>query len=329
MTQILTDSGNKRGNERPSDFSNYIGQSSIKERIRISIQAASNRGDALPHVLISGRAGTGKTSLATVIANELGVKIHTTVASAISKPGDIMPLLVAIRPKEILFLDEIHRLPIKIEEFLYSVIEDFKVTMITERNVNGQSIGFPISPFTLIGATTLAGNLSAPLRERFPLQFTLNCYTNEELIQLMQQLGRSFGLILQDNALNIVAKCSRGVPRICKRLFNRIRDFMDAKRSTQMTDIIIQQCFDLWKIDEIGLEEIDRQYLFTLMKTFDGGPAGVKSLACSMDVDEKTISEMIEPFLLSRGFIIRSPRGRKITTLGMKHLEVVNETMEQ
>lgn len=315
------DSDIKNENERPTHFSNYIGQSSIKERIDISIQAANNRGDALPHILISGRAGLGKTSLATVIANELNTKIYTTVASAISKPGDIMPYLVAMKPRDILFLDEIHRLHIRVEEFLYSVMEDFRVNMISEKGVNGQALGFPVSPFTLIGATTLAGNLSAPLRDRFGLQFTLDCYTSEELMQLMHRLGRSFGLTLQDSALDVIAKCSRGVPRICIRLFKRVRDLMDAKQQSRMTDALVQNCFDIWKIDDAGLEEIDRKYLRALIDLYDGGPAGVKSIACSIDMNDNTIESMIEPFLLSQGFIIRTPRGRKVTALAMRHME--------
>lgn len=307
--------------ERPSDFSNYIGQSSIKERIGISIQAANNRQEPLYHTLISGRAGLGKTSLATVIANELGVKIYTTVASTISKPGDIMPYLIGIKPREIIFIDEIHRLPVKIEEFLYSVIEDFQVTMITERSASGQTIGFPISPFTLIGATTRIGDLSTPLRDRFPIQLNLDYYNEVELIQLMQNIAKPLGLFVQDSVLRSIAKCSRGIPRICKRLFHSIRDFMDATRQPSMTDIVVSKCFKMLRIDEKGLEEIDRKYLQVLIQLFNGGPAGVKSLASSLEENDRTIDDMIEPFLLRLGFIVRTPRGRKVTPLAIKHME--------
>lgn len=303
------------------NFDTYIGQDDIKKQLKMRIDAANIRGDALPHVILAGRAGLGKTSLARVIANELEVHPHEIVAGNIAKIGDIMPYLVNIKKRDVLFIDEIHRLHIRIEEFLYSVMQDFTINIITENKLTGRPLNIPVQPFSLIGATTLMGNLSAPLRDRFGIQLMLDFYKDEELIKIIENLANNNNIKIHQDALLFIAQCARGIPRICKKLFYCVRDLMCAQHDSEITLTLVQQCFNILKIDQEGLENIDRKYLSILINQYSGGPAGIKALACSMDENVFTIENTIEPFLLRKGFIVRTVRGRCIVPHGIKHLE--------
>jgi len=231
-----------------------------------------------------------------------------------------MPYLVNIGKRDVLFIDEIHRLNVKTEEFLYSVMEDFSINMITANGISGKALSMPVTPFTLIGATTLAGNLSSPLRDRFGIQLVLDVYTNKELVKIMENLASKDNIRVSQDGLLLIAQCSRGVPRICQKLFYCVRDFMDSKKCSEITRSLVQVCFKILKIDKQGLENIDRKYLRVLYNLYNGGPAGVNSIACSMDESPRTLQNMVEPFLLQKGYIIRTPGGRKIAPNGTKLL---------
>ncbi len=306
-------------NLRPTTLDDYVGQRTLRKQLSISIEAARQRQDALPHILLSGPAGTGKTSLSNIIATEMGVKIHTTVGPSLAKQADVMPYLMGLGPREVFFIDEIHRLSKQIEEFLYSILEDFRIDCLIENGPKGRKINLPVQPFTLIGATTIAGNLSNPFRNRFGLELGLELYNLEDLTTILEKSAYRLQLHYEDKALVEIAKRSRGVPRLANRFLKQVRDYSQVNNGNNIDLQSTSNCFELYDIDDIGLNKQDREYLRVLAEVFKR-PAGVTALAATMNEDAMVLSEIIEPYLLQLGFIIRGSRGREITDLGEGYL---------
>ncbi len=307
---------------RPKVLEEYIGQESVKSNLRIYIESAKMRGEPLDHVLLYGPPGLGKTTLSSIIANEMGVNIRTTSGPAIEKPGDLASILTNLADGDVLFIDEIHRLSRSVEEILYPAMEDYAIDIIIGKGPSARSIRLPIPKFTLIGATTRAGQLSAPLRHRFGVLFRLELYTKEELATIIK---RSAGIleisITDDGALNIAAR-SRGTPRIANRLLKRVRDFALVKGNGTITSEIAELALEALEIDELGLDNIDRRMLEAIIKFYNGGPVGLETLAATIGEEAITIEDVYEPYLMQIGFLARTPRGRCATHLAYQHLGI-------
>ncbi len=307
---------------RPKTLDEYVGQVKAKQNLAIYIEAARQRGEMLDHVLLYGPPGLGKTTLSNIIANEMGVNIRVTSGPAIEKSGDLMALLTNLAPNDILFIDEIHRLPRFVEEVLYPAMEDFKIDFIIGKGPAARSIRINLPHFTLIGATTRAGQLSTPLRDRFGVLLKLELYTPEELSRIVTRSARILGIdILQDGAYKI-ACCSRGTPRVANRLLKRVRDFAQIKGSGVIDKQIAEYALDALEIDELGLDNIDRKMLGTIIKIYKGGPVGLDTLAATIGEESVTIEDVYEPYLLQIGFLSRTPRGRCATRLAYEHLHL-------
>lgn len=307
---------------RPQTLDAYIGQTKIKHELDVYIEAASGREEALDHVLLYGPPGLGKTTLAMVIANEMKVNIRTTSGPAIEKPGDLVALLNELEPGDVLFIDEIHRLPKIVEEMLYSAMEDFFVDIVVGQGPTAHPIHFPLPPFTLIGATTQAGSLSAPLRDRFGIVEHMDYYTIEELQQIIFRSSEIFQITMVASGAHELALRSRGTPRIANRLLKRVRDFAQVENRDDVDQEIVSYALDLLRVDNRGLDEIDLKLLRTMIEFYQGGPVGLGTLAANIGEEPNTISEMYEPYLLQIGFIKRTPRGRIATSLAYKHLGI-------
>ncbi len=307
---------------RPNKLENYIGQSKAKEKLKIFIEAAKNRGDALDHVLLYGPPGLGKTTLANIIANELEVNIHTTSGPAIERPGDLASILTNLQPKDVLFIDEIHRLNKMVEEILYPALEDYCLDIIIGKGPSARSVRLDLSPFTLVGATTRAGLISSPLRDRFGVINRLHFYDTEELTQIIMRSARIMDIEIYKKGAREVAKRSRGTPRICNRLLKRIRDFAEVKGDGVITGEIVEKALELLEIDELGLDHIDHKLLKTIIKKFAGGPVGLNTMAAAISEETETIEEVYEPYLLQIGFIERTPQGRVATPPAYDHLDI-------
>ncbi|OFK58597.1 Holliday junction DNA helicase RuvB [Globicatella sp. HMSC072A10] len=305
---------------RPQYLHEYIGQSQLKEELAIYIQAAKQRQEALDHVLLYGPPGLGKTTMAMVIANELNVGIKTTSGPAIERPGDLLALLNELNPGDVLFIDEIHRMPRLIEEVLYSAMEDYYVDIIIGQGTTAHPVHFELPPFTLIGATTRAGMLTQPLRDRFGIIAHMRYYETEELNLIVNRNAEVFNTkIATDGALEIALR-SRGTPRIANRILKRVRDFAQVEGDGRITKELTQRALKVLAIDDKGLDPIDRKLLRTLIEEYNGGPVGIGTLAINISEDSETVEDMYEPFLLQNGFIRRTPRGRVATELAYTHL---------
>lgn len=296
----------------PKSFEDYLGQKELKEKLAIYTTAAMQRNEPLDHLLLFGPPGLGKTTLAQIMAHTMNTGIKICSGPMLERTGDVVALLTALEPRDILFIDEIHRMPTSVEEVLYSAMEHFRVDVIIGQGAGAQSINLPINPFTLIGATTKAGMISAPLRSRFGIIERLNFYEDEELSLIVLQSARYLGLSLSQSAASIIAQASRGTPRIAKKIVRRIRDFAQV-HNTDATDALVKESLGILKIDEDGLTQVDHMLLKALIERFDGGPAGIETLASIIGEDVDTLEDVYEPFLLRKGFLEKTPRGRQIS----------------
>ena len=313
---------------RPTTFAECVGQQSVKEKLSIAIEAAKKRNEPLEHILFYGPPGLGKTTLAHVIANEMGSRIKTTSGPALVKQGDVMGLLSNVNTGDILFIDEIHRLSTPVEEFIYPAMEDFRVDF-TDSGMHAKTINFPLKRFTLIGATTRAGLLSAPLRGRFGMLYHLEFYNNNELAQILVRSAKLLNLACQDGTLELIASRSRGTPRIANRLLKRVRDYAQVKGKGKLTTDIVASALKMEQIDELGLDELDRSFLRSLANVYNGGPAGIEALAATLGEEKDTLEDVVEPYLLQIGFVRRTNRGREITEQACNHLGIKLKTKKQ
>jgi Holliday junction DNA helicase RuvB len=296
---------------RPPTLEEYVGQKKVVEKLTIALQAAKQRGEPLEHVLFFGPPGLGKTTLAYIIANAMGSKIVATSGPALERTGDLMGILTNLGPGDILFIDEIHRLPANIEEFLYPAMEDFKVDFVVDKGMFAKTINIPLKRFTLAGATTRAGSLSAPLRNRFGLFYHLEFYTTDDLRQIIRRSARILNAQLEEEGAMEIARRARGTPRIANRLLRRVRDYAEVRANGAITTPVASEALKLEGVDDHGLDDLDRNFLSTIIRIYNGGPVGVEALAATLNEEVDTLVDVVEPYLLQQGFISRTKSGRK------------------
>jgi Holliday junction DNA helicase RuvB len=314
---------------RPKTLAEYVGQPAMKAQMEIFIQAARQRGESLDHVLIFGPPGLGKTTLAHVIANELGVGFKQTSGPVLERPGDLAALLTNLQPNELLFVDEIHRLSPVVEEILYPALEDFQLDIVIGEGPGARSIKIDLPPFTLVGATTRAGLLTSPLRDRFGIVQRLEFYGHAELQSIVERSARILGVPMDVAGAVRIAQRSRGTPRIANRLLRRVRDFAEVKAQGRVTELVAQGALDLLDVDPQGFDPMDRRLMLTIIEKFEGGPVGVDSLAAALGEERGTIEDVIEPFLIQQGFIMRTARGRVATRNAYLHFGLTPPAIER
>lgn len=314
---------------RPQHLDDYIGQEKAKEILKVYITAARERGEALDHVLFYGPPGLGKTTLAGIIANEMHVNIKITSGPAIEKPGEMAAILNNLQEGDVLFVDEIHRLNRQVEEVLYPAMEDYAIDIMIGKGASARSIRLDLPKFTLVGATTRVGMLTAPLRDRFGVIHRLEFYTVEELKRIIARSAKVLDVGIDDAGATALARRSRGTPRLANRLLKRVRDFAQVKYDGYITEDVANYALDLLDVDKCGLDQTDRNLLMTIIERFDGGPVGLDTLAASLSEDSGTIEDVYEPYLLKNGFIQRTPRGRIVTDLAYAHLGILKQNHEK
>ena len=320
--KVLNDSDNNEyiNDLRPKILKEYVGQTKVVDSLRTAIKASGARNEAMEHVLFHGPPGLGKTTLAHVIAKEKKSNLVVTSGPSLEKPADVVGLLSNLSEGDVLFIDEIHRISKGVEEYFYSAMEDFKVDFITGSGTFAKTLTFPINKFTLVGATTRVGMLSSPLRDRFGLTYHLDFYNLEELSAIIKRSSNILNVKINDLATKQIAMRSRGTPRIANRLLRRVRDYHQVNSKTDnIDDLVATKAMELEGVDQNGLDRLDRQYLLTLAKNYNGGPAGIEALAATLNEESQTLMDVVEPYLLKIGFIIRTPSGRKVTIDGLKY----------
>lgn len=306
---------------RPRNFSEYVGQSRVVENIELMVKSANKRKAAMDHVLLSGPPGLGKTSLAMIIAKELGSELHVISGPAIEKKGDLAAVLTNLQPKDVLFIDEIHRMHISVEEILYSAMEDFRLDILIGQGASARTMQIDLVPFTLIGATTRSGLLSNPLRDRFMAHLHFEFYTPDDLSKILSNNAVKMGIVLEQEANLEIARRSRGTPRIANRILRRVRDFalVEEHEKVELSDV--EKALRLLDIDSLGLDSMDRKIMQVISEYYGGGPVGIEALSATLGEDKQTIEEVYEPFLLKEGLLIRSPRGRILSEKAVQHLD--------
>lgn len=307
---------------RPGSMKDFVGQKDAVDNILIALEAAKKRQEPLEHVLLSGPPGLGKTTLAHIIAHEMKTKITATSGPAVERAGDLIGILTNLEKGDVLFIDEIHRLAATVEEFLYPAMENFHIDFIIDKGPYAKTIKFNLKHFTLVGATTRSGLLTAPLRGRFGMLYHLDFYSAEDLVKILKRSGKLLGTKMDDKAALEIAKRSRGTPRVANRLLRRVRDWAQVKADGKIDQAIIDKALNAHGIDSMGLNNIDRKVLEAIISSYDGGPVGIESLAASLNEEKDTIADVVEPFLLKIGFLRRTPRGREVTREAYKHLGV-------
>lgn len=327
--QLLDDEQSLEGSLRPQRLADYIGQVSMKASLGVCMDAAKGRGEALDHAIFYGPPGLGKTTIAHIIAHEMGGSIRSTSGLVLTHAGDLAAILANIQPRDVLFIDEIHRLPPSAEEVLYPAMEDYQIDLVIGQGPSMRTMKLDLPPFTLIGATTRAGALTSPLRERFGLVYRLDFYRPEELQIIIARSAKLLGIYIHDDAAEEIGRRARGTPRIANRLIKRVRDFAEVKAQGQITHAVAQDALNWLGIDHAGFDEMDRKILLTIIEKFKGGPVGVEALAAAVHEEKATLEDVYEPFLLQSGYLDRTARGRQITTKALQHFNIPSQLFPQ